>query len=158
MSPHYTPEELLEQFPRFWSKVDFNGENGCWLWKRYIDSHPRAGGYGRFVLNRKQIGAHRVAYTLLKGEIPEGKEIDHLCRVKKCVNPDHLEAVTHAENLRRYARLTTHCPRGHEYDEENTVWRKGTEKRDCYACSKERKIKRYQEKKAKLNPFGVQSP
>lgn len=76
---------------RFWLKVDKSGD--CWLWKAGRDTN----GYGAFERNT----AHRTAYELSVGPIPDGLEIDHLCHVKACVNPAHLEAVTHRVNLGR---------------------------------------------------------
>ena len=128
---------------RFWSKVDKNGPNGCWLWT----ASTLGGGYGQFRQRAVQVSpyAHRVAYELLIGPIPEGLELDHLCRVRHCVNPTHLEAVTHQENMVRGAGVSgrlyagvypssrkTHCPRGHEYDEANT--RRYNGRRHCRAC------------------------
>lgn len=84
---------------RFWPKVE-RVEDGCWLWTASLTGD----GYGRISLGGKfgPMGlAHRVAYELLVGPIPEGLELDHLCRVRRCVNPEHLEPVTHAENVRR---------------------------------------------------------
>jgi hypothetical protein len=79
---------------RFWSKVD-QGED-CWRWTACTSN-----GYGRFSVKRQPVLAHRFAYELLVGPIPEGLELDHLCRNRWCVNPDHLEPVTHDENVRR---------------------------------------------------------
>lgn len=85
---------------RFWSKVDRSGgPDACWLW-----TGAPIDGYGTFTVSTGvSRRAHRVAYELQVGPIPAGLEIDHLCRVKLCVNVKHLEAVTHAENLRRAA-------------------------------------------------------
>ncbi len=88
---------------RFWAKVDRSGPGGCWLWTASTRE-----GYGYFGLGRRDEGmvdAHRFAYELLVGPIPAGLEIDHLCRVRRCVNPPHLEAVTSAENKRRALRV-----------------------------------------------------
>lgn len=87
---------------RFWSKVDTDGPGGCWLWTGALN----ADGYGSFqVESRRSIGVHRYAYELLVGPIPAGLELDHVkaqgCRHRHCVNPAHLEPVTHEENVRR---------------------------------------------------------
>ena len=122
---------------RFWAKVDKT--EGCWLWTAYVNRD----GYGRVSFNQTMRLAHRVAYELLVGPIPSGLELDHLCRVPACVNPAHLEPVTHQENIRRgtagqrckeRAAAVTHCPQGHPYDEENTFIRRDGRRR-CKACS-----------------------
>jgi len=125
----------------------------CWLWK----GAKRNGGYGVMRVPKApgapirvdghltpawQISAHILMYEHVKGPVPEGLELDHLCRVLNCVNPDHLEAVTHQENVRRgragHANpRKTHCPKGHEYTEENTlmVWHpRGHYYRRCKKC------------------------
>src|SRR5690554_1231498 len=85
---------------RFWVKVGLpDPETGCMEWTA---SKPR--GYGNFGLNGQVLRAHRISYSLCVGPIPQGLEIDHLCRNRSCVRPDHLEAVTHSENMRRVAR------------------------------------------------------
>lgn len=118
---------------RFWAKVDKAGE--CWLWTAATD----ADGYGKFWLNDQMAQAHRVAYTLLVGAIPDGHEIDHSCRVRTCVRPEHLEAVVHREN---YARSTHpsagalrsgQCVNGHDYDSSNT-YIDGRGQRACKKC------------------------
>ncbi len=119
---------------RLLSSISEN-EEGCWLWRGSIDAE----GYGRIGRNQS---AHRVAYELLVGPIPQGLTIDHLCRVRHCVNPAHLEPVTMAENLRRGMSFSaqnavkTHCNRGHPYDEINT-YRHG-HSRFCRACGRHR--------------------
>ena len=80
---------------RFWASVDKTDE--CWLWLQVL----LASGYGKFYANGRQHLAHRYAYELLVGPIPDGLQIDHLCRVKNCVRPDHLEPVTPGVNTRR---------------------------------------------------------
>lgn len=94
---------------------------GCWVWTGAVGTH----GYG--VTSSKLLGerlVHRHAYALLVGPIPTGFQVDHVkargCTSLLCANPDHLEAVTQAENLRRQGKAVTHCPRGHEYTEANT--------------------------------------
>lgn len=124
---------------RFWSKVDKSGE--CWEWTAYTDKK----GYGSFRLNGKIRKAHRVAYELIKGKIPDGLVLDHLCRNTSCVNPNHLEPVTNKENVDRgiskdvngrWQKAKTHCPNGHEYTPENTYYRKNRSHRECKSCIK----------------------
>lgn len=126
---------------RFWAKVDQDGPNGCWIWTAYTMTN----GYGLFGLTKSKMSlAHRFAYQDLVGPIPEGLVIDHLCRVRNCVNPAHMEVVTQIENVRRgnagkNHSEKTHCPQGHEYTPENTYEtpsRKGG--RLCRRCRRER--------------------
>lgn len=138
---------------RFWAKVDKEGPGGCWLWTTRCSDD----GYGQFSINRQQRFAHRIAYELLVGPIPEGLRIDHVkangCTSKLCVKaladergPAHLEAVTQRENVRRGDGVTgrnarkTHCPKGHPYDEENTYWRPDGSGRECMTCRRTRQL------------------
>jgi hypothetical protein len=93
---------------RFVTRVK-QGTNGCWLW----EGATRTNGYGTFALKRQgrwtQTTAHRIAFELYVGQIPDGYEVDHLCRVRGCVRPDHLEAVTVQENRRRRDAKQTLC-------------------------------------------------
>lgn len=123
---------------RFWTKVDKQGADGCWFW-----TGASVRGYGRFQHQGSPLLAHRVAFTLLRGPIPENLPLDHLCRVRHCVNPAHLEPVTVQENTLRgigpsaQCARVTHCPQGHVYDEANTWLEKGR-KRHCRACNRQR--------------------
>lgn len=126
---------------RFMSKV--NKTDTCWLW---IASKTKD-GYGRFRVGEKIKGSHRVSYSHFVGEIPEGLQIDHLCRVRNCVNPDHLEPVTHIENQKRgvsgiHERSKTSCPKGHPY----SGVRKDS-KRICHKCKVESQNKYIKNKK-----------
>ena len=106
---------------RFWGKV--NKTDSCWIWTGYINHD----GYGRtrtpIRIPRRPEMAHRIAYELLVGPIPNGLEIDHFfCKRRACVNPAHLELVTHAENNRRSPNpKKTHCRQGHPYAGDNLV-------------------------------------
>lgn len=106
---------------------------GCWLWKGYIAPN----GYGKFHASETgEQSAHRASFRIFKGDIPEGFQIDHLCRTRNCVNPAHLEAVSHQENLFRSRK--THCHRGHPLSGPNLYVKyrssDNTEARMCRAC------------------------
>lgn len=112
--------------------------NGCWEWRGYVNKK----GYGQTSLKGRD-WAHRIFYRHFKGAIPQGTEIDHVCKNRVCVNPDHLEAVSHRENQRRgnswvgrnYRK--THCPKQHPYSKENT-YINPLGARVCRTCQKER--------------------
>ncbi len=145
--PVATDRVLGDDSARFWSKVDKAGPiptwapflGPCWLWLPPDDGN----GYGQFHRKGSVIRAHRFAYEDMVGPIPDGLELDHLCRVRRCVNPSHLEPVTTEENLLRgmgpaaINARKTHCPQGHPYDEANTYRYKN--KRGCRACVRERR-------------------
>lgn len=119
-----TPEQ------RFWAKVDVT--DGCWLWTASLDRN----GYARFNTPGHRY-AHRYAYELLVGPIPEGLVLDHLCRVTRCVNPTHLEPTTIADNVRRGLALIppkTHCINGHEIAGDNAK-QCGNGRARCRICS-----------------------
>lgn len=135
MRPGKPPAPVAD---RFWRLVDKSGD--CWLWMG-----AKWKGYGQFGVQQSPgvwplRKAHRVAYELIVGPIPDGMQLDHLCRNPSCVNPDHLEPVTNRENGLRGVSIAatnakkTHCPQGHEYTFENTVTKAskhGWPSRDC---------------------------
>ncbi len=118
-------EERIERLPF----------SGCWLWLGHLSSN----GYGKLGAQY----AHRLVYEKERGKIESGFQIDHLCKVKSCVNPDHLEPVTQQENIRRSEAVSiingrkTHCPSGHPYNQENTYLDKNNQ-RYCMVCKRER--------------------
>ena len=120
---------------RFWRQVDKT--DTCWLWTGYLNRD----GYGEYKSDALTTRlAHRIAYGLDKGELPR-LPLDHLCRHRHCVNPDHLEPVTTKVNTRRsnvglHELAKTHCPHGHPYDEENTLHYRG--KRFCKTCKRDK--------------------
>ena len=120
--------------PRFLSFIVPEPNSGCWLWSGKLTNS----GYSEFWADGKGRLGHRVAYRLYRAEIPEGLEIDHLCRIPICVNPAHLEAVTHKVNQERGRGAKSHCKRGHEFDEANTAIVPGKKPglyiRRCRAC------------------------
>lgn len=131
------PFQSRDYRERFWDKVDTHNFNSelCWEWTGLLHS----GGYGRLRVNGRYLMAHRVAYELIVGPIPEGLTVDHLCRNRLCVNPAHMKPVTRQENLDRGIHpntAKTHCPQGHEYTPENTYTHSG--KRSCIICQKKR--------------------
>ncbi len=135
--------ELTE---RFWAKVDKSDD--CWLWT----AGKSANGYGKFKAGPKQVSAHRYAYEQCIGPIPSGLQIDHLCRVRHCVNPVHLEPVTCRENIHRGISFSaqnavkTHCPRGHEYTEDN-IYRGTKGDRRCKTCLNKYHVPKYRRNK-----------
>lgn len=129
------PRKTIEQ--RFWEKVDKT--EACWIWTGALST-----GYGFFNPSAREKGyAHRYSYEWSVGPIPDGMQLDHLCRNTRCVNPAHLEPVEPGENYRRGNGFSginsrkTHCPGGHEYDAPNTyVDARG--QRHCRKCRAQR--------------------
>ena len=145
----YTPEERSKAFN---GKAVPVTETGCWLWVGSVGLN----GYGRFWNGERHVYAHRYSYETHAGEIPVGRQIDHLCGVRCCVNPAHLEPVTCRDNLaranvwslpRRSANAEkTHCAQGHEYTAENTHT-KADGSRNCRACARDAQLKRTRARK-----------
>lgn len=105
---------------RFWDKVQIDTRSGCWMWTAYVNKD----GYGSFGVKTGCVRrAHRHCYETLVGPIPKGLEPDHLCRRPPCVNPAHMEPVTHRVNMERSITATKHfCIHGHEFTDANTNW------------------------------------
>ena len=120
-------------------RIDASGD--CWEWTGPTDKR----GYARVCYKGTLFYVHRLMWTVLVGAIPEDRYIDHLCRNTSCVNPDHLEVVTHAENVRRGMTgkvnhrnsRKTHCPQGHPYSGKN-LWVSKDGHRQCRRCHRER--------------------
>lgn len=111
--------------------------HGCWIWNGY----KTRSGYGTIHIGGKQKRAHRVVYEFIKGSIPDGIELDHLCRNKLCCNPDHLDPVDHRTNVLRGSGIPaknaqmTHCKNGHAFTKENTYIKKNGNSRVCRMCA-----------------------
>ena len=126
-------------------------EQGCWIWQKGKTHN----GYPLVSVARVMRYAHRLQYERTKGPIPPGMDLDHLCRNRDCINPEHLEPVTRSENLRRGAgaqmlrarhAAVTHCPQGHPYNAENTYLRPNGRGRLCRLCQRAAK-KSYRERR-----------
>lgn len=132
--PHAIDARALN---RFASKVKIGQPSECWIWQAFINDK----GYGQFRLGSHK-RAHRVSYEWARHPIPDGLVIDHLCRTRACVNPDHLEPVTSRVNTLRGETLAaecvakTHCPQGHPYDEANTISEGNGRFRRCRECAR----------------------
>ena len=116
------PIEKPTDEERFWALADKAGE--CWIW----EGSTGAGGYGTFWLDGKHNKAHRMAYRYAGGDLPDDLTIDHLCRVIRCVNPEHLEAVTNEDNASRawkHRERGDYCRRGHIYEGNSFIDRNG---------------------------------
>lgn len=127
---------FLQSVAAFWSKVEKT--ETCWFWRNDTDCH----GYGQFHIDGKKMSAHQVSWMLLNGPIPAGLEMDHICRNKGCVRPDHLRAVTHQQNI-RYRVCSMICKRGHPLEDPNLYYYKhyGKPVRRCLACMRLSKVK-----------------
>lgn len=138
----------IAQRDQFWSRVDKSED--CWIWSAGKDGN----GYGVAIVGSRSDGtyrhvkAHRLSYELTVGQIPDGLQVDHLCRVRACVNPAHLEPVTQRENILRgegasaKAARQTHCKRGHPLSGDNLMHRADANRRECLTCHRDRERSR----------------
>ena len=130
---------------RFWAKVDKGGPvpahrpdlGSCWVWTAGLEGS----GYGLFWADGRHVGAHRWAFIDAHGPIPDQLQTDHLCRVRRCVRPSHLELVTGLVNTQRgragaLERERTHCPNEHPYDAANT-YQYPDGRRGCRVCMRD---------------------
>lgn len=138
---------LIDGVPARISDKILVADTGCWLWQ---GAYGGSMSYGQTWFEGRLQYVHCVIYRLLKGPIPSGYEIDHLCQIALCCNPDHLEAVTHSVNVKRSAAWhhvvkrwseATHCNRGHPFSEDN-VYVEPNGKRRCKECKRAR-LKRH---------------
>ncbi len=141
------PTPILD---RLMSHIEINPNTGCWEWTASTNK-----GYGQININQKMVQVHRLMYELKRGPIPPGLDLDHLCRVARCANPEHLEPVTHRENLLRGIGWSgvnsrkTHCKNGHPLSDDNVIWRNGRHGRECRICRLESKRREFQRNRAK---------
>lgn len=124
----------------FWSKAR---RTDCILWQGAINSR----GYGCFAVDGVSQLAHRLAYEEANGLIPDDMTLDHTCRTRNCVNPDHLEAVSVAENNRRGRAALSQCQRGHDWTDEANVYVREDGRRECVECRRQTQVKRRGDKR-----------
>jgi hypothetical protein len=143
---------------RLWKFIFTEPNSGCWLWGGTLSSY----GYGIFLIKSSTSksgfmarAAHRICYEFYKGKVPEGLDLDHKCRVRCCVNPEHLEPVTRQVNLLRGVGIPavfakrTHCNNGHPFGGQNLIIDGGF--RRCRTCKNARKIAAYQANRDAIN-------
>lgn len=145
------------QHLKFWARVVRGTDAQCWTWFGALGSH----GYGVFSLGKFNLqNAHRVAWRALRGPLPEGLSIDHLCRNRRCVNPSHMELVTNVENVMRGESFSavnarkTHCQRGHLLAGDNLESMKNGA-RSCRICHNETHRIAVKKRRARKSGIGI---
>jgi len=150
----FMPKPQTPAIDRIMSKVRIE-KSGCWIFTGRLHKQ----GYGEIDVpgpTGKYMPklAHVVMWEAKRGTIAPGLELDHLCRMESCCNPDHLEPVTHRENVRRgmagaHLKARTHCPRGHEYTPDNTQLKRNGNSisRTCRQCHRDYSRRKYRERK-----------
>lgn len=128
MNPH--GRAPVDPVARFATAFDIDEETGCWNWVKGL-----CNGYARISVNGRTVHAYRWIYEWIHGPVAPGLVVDHICNNRRCVNPDHLQAISYSENYRRAIPLRTHCPNGHELTPENT-YTSGMHKQKCYQCAR----------------------
>jgi hypothetical protein len=129
---------MILPIERFLNKINIS-KSGCWEWS----GSKTKGGYGQFIINTKKYYTHRFIYEYYHGQICPDLQIDHLCRVRACCNPTHLEQVTQKENMLRGSRPNqTHCKRGHELSG-NNLYTDKKKHRTCITCRQINRRKYY---------------
>lgn len=127
---------------RFWGKIEVDKTTGCWLWTGHVN---KINGYGQFWDGSKVVGVHQFSFMTFKGPLPEGKEPDHECRIRRCGNPAHLRALTRRENLLAGDTIParnaskTHCQNGHPLSGAN-LYRARNGSRTCRICRRANSI------------------
>lgn len=142
----------LQQLPpELQRRLIVQGDRGCWIWTGYLNER----GYGRVSYGGRYPYVHRLVWTLLADAIPVDRELDHLCKVKACANPAHLEPVTHQVNFERSLgelraaaklRVKSHCKRGHPLSGDNLYVVPKTGERCCRECRRAEARERYRRK------------
>ena len=144
---HHWPQGETNESTRLNSKISYTS-TGCWEFTGYRDRD----GYGRIQWRGKHAYlAHRAAYEIAYGSIPPGMTVDHLCNNRSCIRYEHLEAVSHEEDVRRAVERRTHCGNGHPWVEENTYRWDG--RRQCRKCNAAA-ARRYQARLRADSPSG----
>ena len=146
----------IKQLLRFLNKIN-DTKGVCWEWC----GTKSTDGYGMFFLNKKMRSAHRISYELFKDDIPQGLVIDHLCRNRKCVNPNHLDIVTNQENcirgltgkINNHNKRKTQCPKGHKLEGDNLLPHilKNYGFRQCKTCHYQRESNSRKKKRGLKN-------